>query len=239
MTQQEFNFGNIVESDDNRVTKPSNIEPNLSTMDESQQLSYGEDLEEYDELDAASIWIKDMLPNKSSFVAGSLKAENELTAKATSEYSIKGTTTQQKDSSMTTTQQNEGFRSKVYKDSLGYATIGYGHKLTKEEKKSGIFANGITREEAQKMYEKDEKLHTAGLYKNAPWVKEQPEEVQQVLKDMSYNMGAAFINKWPIFSRQLKEGRYKAAANNILKSRYAKQTKGRAIRNAETLASLQ
>ena len=29
--------------------------------------------------------------------------------------------------------EHEGFRSYVYKDSLGFATIGYGHLVTKED----------------------------------------------------------------------------------------------------------
>jgi len=55
---------------------------------------------------------------------------------------------------------------------------------------------------------------------------------------MAYNMGPAFIKKWPNFSKQIQRGEYKAAARNMLNTPYAKQVKGRAVRNAQVLASL-
>ena len=133
---------------------------------------------------------------------------------------------------------NEGFRSQIYKDTMGYDTIGYGHKLTEEDKKSGRFKNGISKGEAERLLEQDERLHTSGLHRVAPWVKKQPQEVQEVLKDMAYNMGPNFIKDWPQFARQIREGKYKEAADNMLNTRYAEQVGNRATRNAQVLMSI-
>ena len=52
---------------------------------------------------------------------------------------------------------SEGFRDHVYMDTEGFATIGWGHKLTKEDK----FEDGKTysKEELQEVFDKD--LNTA------------------------------------------------------------------------------
>ncbi|RLA69423.1 MAG: hypothetical protein DRG30_10205 [Epsilonproteobacteria bacterium] len=210
----------------------------ISKMTAFDQLTYGDDVE-YDSIEHDT-WAQPK-GEATGFMAGFNRAEKflakstepEKLTKVEPEGFINSTS---KD--INETQKNEGFRNTVYKDTLGFDTIGYGHKLTAADKASGKFAKGVTKAQAQELYEQDEKLHTAGLYKNAPWAKKQPEVVQEVLKDMAYNMGPAFIKKWPQFAKQLREGDYKAAANNMLKSSYAKQVKGRAIKNAKKLASL-
>ena len=42
----------------------------------------------------------------------------------------------------------EGFEAKVYNDLAGYATIGYGHKLTVEEIADQAFEAGVTKTQA-------------------------------------------------------------------------------------------
>jgi len=56
---------------------------------------------------------------------------------------------------------HEGFRSKVYKCPAGYLTIGYGRNLE---------TNGLTKEEAEYLLQKDvEKIETE-LSKRIPWI---------------------------------------------------------------------
>jgi lysozyme len=49
----------------------------------------------------------------------------------------------------------EAFRSQVYKDSAGYSTIGYGHKLTAIELQRGLFSQGITIDQASSLLDQD------------------------------------------------------------------------------------
>lgn len=51
--------------------------------------------------------------------------------------------------------QEEGLVLHVYKDQAGYPTVGVGHLLTSEEKSSGIFNNGISKEQAIELLKKD------------------------------------------------------------------------------------
>ena len=56
---------------------------------------------------------------------------------------------------------HEGLQLKPYKDSLGYWTIGYGHLMTAKEKIA--FADGITKEQAEELFQKDfDKARRAG-----------------------------------------------------------------------------
>ena len=49
----------------------------------------------------------------------------------------------------------EGFEPRVYTDAAGHLTIGYGHKLTDEEKASRKFMDGLSEPEAAALLEKD------------------------------------------------------------------------------------
>ena len=131
---------------------------------------------------------------------------------------------------------NEGWSPTVYPDKEGNDTIGYGHKLTAEDKSSGRYANGITKQQGNSLLAKDVKSHNDAFYKKNPWAKNQPQHVRTVLEDLAYNMGPSFISKWTNFSRQIQAGDYAGAKQNILNNKvYNNQVKGRAIRNANAL----
>lgn len=49
----------------------------------------------------------------------------------------------------------EGERLAIYVDVAGYETIGVGHKLTEQEKASGVFANGISKEQSRALLRAD------------------------------------------------------------------------------------
>jgi lysozyme len=49
----------------------------------------------------------------------------------------------------------EGFEPRVYNDLAGYATIGYGHKLTPEEIADQVFKAGVTPTLAEKLLKQD------------------------------------------------------------------------------------
>jgi len=49
----------------------------------------------------------------------------------------------------------EGFESKIYTDATGNLTIGFGHKLTEDEKNRKTFQDGVTKEEARELLKKD------------------------------------------------------------------------------------
>ena len=132
---------------------------------------------------------------------------------------------------------NEGFRGKIYTDSEGHLTVGYGHKLTNDDKRTGRYASGMSEAQAHSLLQSDVTKHNQGLYKRNPWLKQQPRSVQIALEDMAFNMGS--LTNWRNTTDAIRAGNYSLASNNIANSKYQKQTGNRALRNAQLIASAQ
>lgn len=122
----------------------------------------------------------------------------------------------------------EGFRGKVYKDTEGYPTIGYGHKLTEEEIKKGTYKEGLTKEQAEELLKKDVVKHDneakkLSEEKGIEW-NLLTQMQKDALKDMVYQLGKGSASKFKNTLKAVKEGRYEDAATGAGKSLWAKQT---------------
>lgn len=125
--------------------------------------------------------------------------------------------------------QDEGFRSSVYQDSLGYWTIGIGRMV--DARKGG----GITREEAIYLLTNDLERTDAELDRAYPWWRQMSEPRQRVLRNMCFNMGLATLSGFKNTLAAMKAGNYRKAAAGMLASKWAKQVKGRAVRLAKIM----
>ncbi len=130
---------------------------------------------------------------------------------------------------------NEGFEELIYKDSEGYDTIGYGHKLTDEDKASGKFLKGISQLDAESLLTKDYDSHVAGTKRVVPNIDKYPNYVQEVLYDMGYNMGATGLAAFKDTLAAIDRADYRGAHEGIMSSEYARQVPNRAGRNATAL----
>ena len=123
---------------------------------------------------------------------------------------------------------NEGLALKPYKDAGGYS-VGYGHFIKPGEE---ALMNGITKEQAEALFAKDFETHKNSAM-NIPSFGDHPKYVQDALIDMTYNMGAGWYKKWPGTMAKLQAKDYIGVKNEIMKSTYATQVKGRALVNAK------
>ena len=126
--------------------------------------------------------------------------------------------------------EHEGFRSYVYKDSLGFATIGYGHLVTKEDN----YAEGIeySMEQLDATFEVDfkaacESAELVADHNNID-LNAHPECVREVLIEMVFQLGVGGVSKFKKFLANLSTKTYHLAADEMLDSRWAKQTPMRA-----------
>lgn len=124
---------------------------------------------------------------------------------------------------------HEGLRLQVYTDTMGYPTIGYGHKLKPGE---DYLKAGITKEQAEQIFAKDFEYHLNAA-KKIPSFSEHPQSIQDALVDMTFNMGPAWYKKWPNTMKKLQAKDYAGVEKEILGSKYATQVKGRALVNAK------
>lgn len=117
---------------------------------------------------------------------------------------------------------HEGFRQYPYKDSLGVLTIGYGFNL------DHWMAHGISTEEADALLGAKIGIAAREASRIPGW--ENCNDVRRaVLVDMTYNMGISRTMKFKKMIEALKIKNFQEAAAQILDSRFARQTKKRAV----------
>lgn len=122
---------------------------------------------------------------------------------------------------------DEGWRESPYQDHLGFWTIGYGFLIDSRRnvrlpKKVGEYWLEVLAEE--KFLELADRI---------PWIVDQPEDVQQALGNMVYQLGVAGVLRFKRMLAALERGDRKTAAVEALDSKWAQiQTPVRAKRVA-------
>ena len=115
--------------------------------------------------------------------------------------------------------EHEGFRSKVYKCTQGYDTIGYGFAIKDLELDEDI-AEEILLRKLEKLIKR--------LRDKFDWLDEVPYEVQGVLVNMAYQMGVSGVCKFKRALKYMEHQNWERAAEEMLMSRWHKQTPNRA-----------
>ena len=123
---------------------------------------------------------------------------------------------------------SEGFRSKVYKCTEGYDTIGYGFAIKDLELDEDI-CDMILERQVAKLVERREK--------NLPYLPSLPKDAQDVLIEMAYQMGVSGLLKFKKTLMYVESKDYKDASVEMLDSRWAKQTPNRAKKLSDIMAS--
>jgi lysozyme len=126
---------------------------------------------------------------------------------------------------------HEGLVLHAYKDSLGYLTIGYGRLIDKA--KNG----GISEGEAEYLLQNDVSIVLNALRRNITFFERLSVPRQAVLMNMSFQMGIGGLLKFKKTLTLIEMGDYDAAADNMMKSLWAKQTPNRAAEMAEQMRS--
>lgn len=121
---------------------------------------------------------------------------------------------------------HEGLRLKPYKCSENKLTIGYGRNLE---------ANGISNCEANMMLANDIHKYIKQVEDNIPFFYELNDARQNVLVNMSFNLGIYGLLKFKKFLKYLNSEDYIIASKEMLDSRWAKQVGSRAIELSEQI----
>lgn len=96
----------------------------------------------------------------------------------------------------------------------------------------------ITKEEAIFLCTNDVNICIEQLQKKLPWFDKAPDELKEVLVNMCFNMGIKTLMSFKntLFYMSIKE--YKKASENMLKSKWARQVKYRAVRLSDRVKAL-
>ncbi len=120
---------------------------------------------------------------------------------------------------------DEGLRLFPYTDTVGKLTIGYGRNLSDK---------GISQIEAEYLLEND--LEAAERDCQAfPWFAGLSEARQIVIVSMVFNLGLVGFQKFHHLIAAMQRMDYDTASEEMLRSKWADQVKGRAVRLAQMM----
>lgn len=125
----------------------------------------------------------------------------------------------------------EGSVRTVYKDSLGFDTIGVGRLVDKRKRGAGL-----SDAEIDYLLQNDVDRVVAEVTKALPWSTKLSSNRKAVLYAMAFQMGTAGLLGFKNTLKMIEAGNYEGAANGMLNSKWAKSdSPARARRTAELM----
>ena len=115
--------------------------------------------------------------------------------------------------------QHEGYRSKVYDDSLGIPTIGYGFAIKDLELDEDI---------CDEILKRKLDLLILSIRKRFDWFYGMPKDIQLVVIEMCYQLGVTGVSKFKKTIKYFENKDFKNASIEMLDSKWARQTPNRA-----------
>ena len=134
---------------------------------------------------------------------------------------------------------DEGVKYVIYLDHLGLPTFGIGHLVTKTDPESGqAVGTAVSRERVAECFEND----LDGVIKDCNKLyynfEDLPEEVQQIIANMMFNMGRTRLSKFKGMKRGIDSLNWNQAADEMVDSRWYRQVTNRANRLVERMRAV-
>ena len=124
---------------------------------------------------------------------------------------------------------SEGFRDRVYKDTLGIDTIGYGFAI-KDLVLDEDISEMILRRKLDSLIDR--------ANKRFKFLKDLPIKAQDVIYEMCYQMEISGVSKFKKTLLYLENHEFKMASKEMLDSRWARQTPNRAKKLSDIIGEL-
>ena len=134
---------------------------------------------------------------------------------------------------------DEGKVNEVYHDHLGYPTFGIGHLVLDSDEESGApVGTSVSEERVIECFEKDVEAVLEDCEKLYKDFDELPEEAQQVIANMMFNMGLTRLSKFKKMNAAVDDRDWKEAGVQGRDSRWYKQVTNRAERLMQRLENI-
>ena len=134
---------------------------------------------------------------------------------------------------------DEGCVYEIYNDHLGYATFGIGHLVTESDPEQGqSLGTPVSSDRVAEAFESDIQsvLRDCNiLYSDFD---DLPEEAQQVIANMMFNLGRPRLSKFAGMKRGVDARDWDAAADEMVDSNWYRQVTNRADRLVERIRAL-
>ena len=126
---------------------------------------------------------------------------------------------------------DEGVKYEIYNDHLGYKTFGIGHLVTaKDEEYAAPIGTAISESRVNNVFNEDVTTYIKEAKKVFSNLEDLPEEAQQVIVNMCFNMGASRLSKFKKFISAIDSHNWEIASKEMLDSKWATQVGERANR---------
>ena len=135
---------------------------------------------------------------------------------------------------------DEGVKYEIYLDHLGYPTFGIGHLVIPSDKEyREDVGTRVSEERVRECFDKDVESVLRDctlLYKD---FYELPEEAQQIVANMMFNMGYTRLSKFKGMKKGVDARDWNKAADEMVDSRWYKQVTNRANRLVERMRNIE
>ena len=113
-------------------------------------------------------------------------------------------------------EREEGIKHEVYLDHLGYPTCGIGHLIIPQDREHGCeVGTPVSKEDCWELFDYFEYL---------------PDNIQLVCAAMAFQLGRSRLSGFKKFRAAISEGRWSDAADEMIDSKWYRQTTARAER---------
>tara|TARA_Y100000593_G_scaffold19975_1_gene40025 strand:+ start:42 stop:482 length:441 start_codon:yes stop_codon:yes gene_type:complete len=126
---------------------------------------------------------------------------------------------------------DEGVVHEIYLDHLGYPTFGIGHLVKESDPEAGWdVGTAVTESRCIKAFESDIESVLSDCYKLYEDFDDLPEEAQQIIANMMFNLGYPRLSKFKGMKRGVDSQDWNQAADEMVDSRWYRQVGARAER---------
>ena len=134
---------------------------------------------------------------------------------------------------------DEGVVHEIYLDHLGYPTFGIGHLVTDTDPEYGAdVGTKVDETRCIEAFDKDVETVIADCHVLYPDFDDLPEEVQQIVANMMFNMGRPRLSKFKGMKRGVDAKDWNRAADEMVDSRWYVQVGKRAERLVERMRNV-
>ena len=134
---------------------------------------------------------------------------------------------------------DEGCVYKIYNDHLGYPTFGIGHLVRESDPENGLpTGSPISESRVVEAFEQDVQTVLSDCAILYPDFDELPEEAQQVIANMMFNLGRPRLSAFKGMKAGVDSRDWNEAADQMVDSRWYRQVGARAERLVERIRVL-
>ena len=135
---------------------------------------------------------------------------------------------------------DEGVVHEIYLDHLGYPTFGIGHLVTESDPENGLaVGTAISPDRCVEAFKSDIEIVLSDCNILYPDFEDLPEEAQQIIANMMFNLGRPRLSKFVGMKRGVDARDWDAAADEMVDSRWYKQVTNRANRLVERMRNIE